>query len=114
MAIIEGGDIGFDEGGVLQALSQPFITNTVKSFKRNRKGDVIAEDTTTYAVSMTHVVALMVIYYGPRIMGLFNSSLLSDEQKATVFGGFLKAFFPGHEIITGGQVGEMLKHLPPP
>lgn len=62
MAILSGGDIGFDEGGVVQgfsqaleALSKPFYTKTVKTFTY-RKGLIASETTKDYSISATTVL----------------------------------------------------------
>ena len=72
------GQIGFDEGRVLNALSKPFIKRKVISYKYDRKGRVSKEFTDEYDISMAHVIAAAVIVFGPAILLKFNSEVLSD------------------------------------
>ena len=53
---VSGGSLGFDEGGVLEALSKPFFEKTVTSYTY-RKGQVATETVQTYSISMAHIVA---------------------------------------------------------
>ncbi|GAH50795.1 unnamed protein product [marine sediment metagenome] len=65
-----GGEIGFDEGGVLDAMRDPFLTRKIK---RNKNGKVIEIDD-TFNVSVTTIVALLVLYYGPEVLEWFRTS----------------------------------------
>ncbi|GAG66440.1 unnamed protein product [marine sediment metagenome] len=50
-----GGQIGFDEGGVLQALSKPFMQRETITYEYNKQGLIIAQHTDKFDVSMAHV-----------------------------------------------------------
>ena len=61
MVLIEGGQVGFDEGGVLQALKEPMWRQISKTYDYNRKGLVIEELTTETNVSMANVLTVLVL-----------------------------------------------------
>ena len=115
MALIEGGEIGFDEGGVLKALSEPVVTRTVVDFTRNRKGEVISQATSVYNVSMTTVLALLVLYYGPGILAMFKTSILdsdaSDAARAWI-DGIMDFLLPGLPGGNGEQIIEQMAKSP--
>lgn len=89
MAILEGGEIGFDEGGVLEALRDPVYTKTttVTKYRHNTKGLVTSEKTTVKTLNITgaHVVAASL---GPALLGLFivTKGLPDDVKEALFFG----------------------------
>ena len=70
MAILSGGDIGFDEGGVVQgfsqaleALSKPFYKKTVTTYTY-RKGQVATETVKDYSISATTVLVAALLGAG--------------------------------------------------
>ena len=71
------GQIGFDEGGVLEALNQSVYKDTVTTYKRNRKGEVVEETTRAYDISVATVLAALVLYYGPDALKWFRTQGLS-------------------------------------
>ena len=78
MALIEGGEIGFDEGGVLQAMfSKPFYVNTVIKRKYNRKGLMIRESTHVYDISIGDVVVAGILA-GIITLSVFSVKALQD------------------------------------
>ena len=54
------GQIGFDEGGVLQAVSEPIGTTTITSYEYNKKGLVERQQVTTFKVSVADVLAVLI------------------------------------------------------
>lgn len=65
MVSFSGGQIGFDEGGVLQALSKPLYSTQVTDYKRNKKGAVTKETVTNYTISMADVIVAAALVLGP-------------------------------------------------
>ena len=65
MALIEGGELGFDEGGVLQSLSKPIYTTKVIDYERNRKGEVTQQRETNYTISMADIIVAAALVLGP-------------------------------------------------
>ena len=61
MALIEGGDIGFDEGGILQALSHALHTKTTVTYTYDRKDRIKTQTTDVTAVSVADVLAVLVV-----------------------------------------------------
>ena len=55
------GEIGFDEGGVLDALSKPAYTETVEEFTYDRNGNVLTKRTKAGSVSVADVLAVLVV-----------------------------------------------------
>ena len=96
------GEIGFDEGGVLQAMfSRSFYKTTVTEFDRNRKGEVIRQRVSDYDISVGEVVVAgiisgtitMAVFSVKAVNDLYDKlSSLSDEEKLnylfSVFGAF--------------------------
>ena len=117
MALIEGGEIGFDEGGVLQAMfSKPFYVNTVVERSYNRKGLLTRESTHTYNISIGDVVVAGIIA-GVITLSIFSSaaiaaaadklpslsSLPSIPGKPSAQADYLRRMF--------GIIGGFLKHI---
>ena len=59
------GQLGFDEGGVLQALSKPIYTTKVTDYERNRKGEITQQRETNYTISMADVLVAAALVLGP-------------------------------------------------
>lgn len=76
---ISGGDIGFDEGGVLEALSKPFYTKTVVTTEYNKQGLPEEVTTDTYSISMMHIVSAMVLG-GSAALLAFSTKVWSDPE----------------------------------
>ena len=84
MSVLGGSDLGFDEGGVLQALSRPFRSKVTETYSyrtpRGHKEAVLVSKTiTTSAFSMADVMVILVtlglVKYGPGILGNVSGSL---------------------------------------
>lgn len=63
--MFSGGQIGFDEGGVLQALSKPVFTTKVTHYERNRKGEVTSKYENDYTISIADVLVAAAMIFGP-------------------------------------------------
>lgn len=86
------GQIGFDEGGVLEALSKPvYSKKEVKYFYLGRgKGRRIDRKTIeTMEFSMATVVAILVMIYGPQVLQWFKTEVIEGgvEGLADIFKG---------------------------
>ena len=65
MGVGIGGNIGFDEGGVLQAISRPFRSKTVKTYsyrtpRGHEKAVLVSETVLVKEYSMADVVVILV------------------------------------------------------
>ena len=69
------GQIGFDEGGVLQALNTPILTREIVTEKKLKSGK-IKTTTTRLEVTGAQLVALAL---GPALLQLFLSKLPAEE-----------------------------------
>ena len=65
------GQIGFDEGGVLQSLADPVIKHTSTKEKTSKKG-VVTTETTTFQVTGAQMLALALVYGLVRVGDLFK------------------------------------------
>ena len=92
-------DLGFDEGGVLQALATPVIDHTVTRQKTLKSGRVVTE-TTTIQVTGAQIVAMLL---GSSFLALFlKYKDMTDEEKAAMLRFIV--FGP----ITGSWIGKYL------
>ena len=80
------GQLGLDEGGILQAVSRPVGKQTVTTYEYNRKGLVTEEKVTEISVSvadvMTVLVAALAFYYGPAIADAAESASKDYKEGA--------------------------------
>ncbi|GAI94426.1 unnamed protein product, partial [marine sediment metagenome] len=83
------GQIGFDEGGVLQSLSKPFFKRKVVY---DQKGRVTGTED-SYNVSATHVLAIAIVLYGPQVLEWFKTGFAS-----TGIGGALENLGTGANV----------------
>lgn len=85
-----GGDIGFDEGGVFQALSDPIYTKTTVEYTyRTVAKQPMVKTETTKVINITgaHVLAAVL---GPALIALIiNTKGLSVEQAEAMLAGSL-------------------------
>lgn len=92
-----GEQIGFDEGGVLEALRDPVFTKTVTKYRHNKEGLVTSETVTVVNITGAHIVAASL---GPALIALFIGikdilpDLPLDEAKA-IRTALLKGSLPG-------------------
>ena len=78
---ISGGERGFDEGGVLQALFQrPFYQRTTVERKYDRKGNMTRETTHSFDISAGDVVVAG-IAAGALTLGIFSVAAITDYTK---------------------------------
>ena len=75
---VSSGQLGFDEGRVLQALSRPFLKRKVVTYEYDRKGRVEQEYTDEYNISIAHVIAAGLLVFGPAFLLKFNADVMSD------------------------------------
>ena len=84
MSVLGGSDLGFDEGGVLQALSRPFRSKVTETYsyrtpRGHEKAVLVSKTITTSAFSMADVMVILVtlglVKYGPGILGNVSGSL---------------------------------------
>lgn len=89
---VSGGGLGFDEGGVLQALSRPFRSKVTETFKYGRAGSahaglVVEHVTVTDEVSMSTIVSAAILggllIYGDEISEEIKNS---PELALGIFG----------------------------
>ena len=73
-----GEQIGFDEGGVLEALRDPVYTRTETKYRHNKAGLVTSEITTVTNVTGAHLVAASL---GPALLALFIGFADSEPTK---------------------------------
>ncbi|GAG76512.1 unnamed protein product [marine sediment metagenome] len=94
--VIEGGQIGLDEGGILKALSKGGGTQVHEEFVYNKKGLLIDKTTTTLEVTAVHVVAALagagLIIYGPELLAWLRN--IMDVDSGPVVEQFRDAFDP--------------------
>ena len=76
MALVEGGEIGVDEGGILQALATPIIHREVVHERKLKKG--VKTETTTLQITGAQVLALIL---GPTLLALFMLRFNPQELK---------------------------------
>lgn len=72
-----GDQIGFDEGGVFEALRDPVYTRTEVKYKR-RAGEVVSEVTTTHSITGAQILALAL---GPALLALIAKLGDLDDEK---------------------------------
>ena len=72
-----GEQIGFDEGGVLEALRDPVYTHTETKYRHNKAGLVTSEITTVVNVTGAHIVAASL---GPALLALFVGIRNLEEE----------------------------------
>ena len=82
MALIEGGDIGFDEGGILQALSHALRTKTTVTYTYDRKDRIKTQTTDVTAVSVADVLAVLVVA-GVITLAPFAAARIADIAQAS-------------------------------
>ena len=74
-------DLGFDEGGVLQALATPILHQEVTTVKTSKKGKVTTSKT-VFELTGAQVIALLL---GSSLLALFlRFKDLTDEDKEQV------------------------------
>ena len=90
MSVLGGSDLGFDEGGVLQALSRPFRSKVTETYsyrtpRGHKEAVLVAKTTVTSEYSMADVMIILVtlglVTYGPGILGSAGGSLNSLFSK---------------------------------
>lgn len=86
-----GEQIGFDEGGVLEALRDPVYTRTETKYRHNKDGLVTSEITTVTNVTGAHLVAASL---GPALLALFVGIRGLDEELTKEDVGILLAGTP--------------------
>lgn len=74
------GQLGFDEGGVLEALNKPVIWKKEKKFYyigrgKGRRIDRIVESGTD--ISVTTIVAVLILWYGPEVLQWFKTEIVA-------------------------------------
>ncbi|GAJ10942.1 unnamed protein product [marine sediment metagenome] len=80
------GQVGFDEGGVLDALSKPIFSQTDVYYK-HKKGLVVHERTRMIEFSLATAIGILVLLYGSKILGMFVTGGVS------AIGGLLDSVF---------------------
>lgn len=78
--------LGFDEGGVLQALSKPFYTRTEEQFEHDKHGNVTVKVTDTYSVAMSDVIAALTLTTGTAWLAMFVTDKDFREWWFNTFG----------------------------
>lgn len=73
-----GDQIGFDEGGVFEALRDPVFTRTVVKYRHNKAGLVTSQITTTHNVTGSHILAAAL---GPALLALIAKLGDMDDEK---------------------------------
>lgn len=80
-----GEQIGFDEGGVFQALSDPVFTRTTTKYRHNKDGLVTSEITTVINLTGAHILAAAL---GPALLALIAKvGDLDDDTVAGLLAG---------------------------
>ena len=86
-------DLGFDEGGVLQALATPILQQEVVTTKTSKKGKVTTS-TTKFELTGAHVIVLLL---GPAFLALFlRFKEMTDEEKVQTA-----------DLLLGGPLGPL-------
>ena len=112
------GQVGVDEGGILQAVSTPFEEEIVETFKYNKKG-LLTEKVTikTRSVTMAEVLTVavaggLVTFAGPRIGSAASQAkdsiwgfFFDEEGKFTLDGIFGK---PRTKEKTDGKISTLI------
>ena len=111
MVSFSGGDIGFDEGGVLQALSKPFYRREVKTFTYNKKGLLIREVTTHKDIAWSDIIAAGVMIFGPVVMMQFYTKILTNPDLRTAAEKVFRDAINPLNIDTGALQGALGKTL---
>ena len=75
------GQIGLDEGGVLQALSKGGGKQTHESFEYNRKGLLVDKTTTELTITTADIVFILIL------LGALRLATLPADEKAQVLAG---------------------------
>ena len=84
-------DLGFDEGGVLQALATPILQHEVETTRKTKKGKIIVSKT-KYELTGAQVIVLLL---GPAFLALFlRFKSLTDEEKVETV-----------DLLLGGPLG---------
>lgn len=99
-ATLLAGQIGFDEGGVLEALSKPIIHREVTYTKTYKSGRV-KTDTTVLEISAAHIIGFLV---WRRLVDMFGASGLGPDEledwlkdRRDDFGNWINDIFSPHE-----------------
>lgn len=90
MAVFSGGQLGFDEGGVLSALSRPFIYREVERFKYDPKGRVSKRTVTRAELAWSDILAGAAVVLGPVVFMWFSTQILTDTNIRSAAETYLK------------------------
>lgn len=115
MATLSGGEVGLDEGGILQALfSHPFLTRSTKKYVYDKKDRLVKEIVTSETISMGDVIVPL-IAAGVITLSVFSIKAVSEylggldtEEKVAIAGGW----FPQAVYKLRNWLGEH-RALPP-
>jgi len=90
------GQVGFDEGGVLQALSRPIWRKELVDYEYDRKGNLIHKETGWYDVSWADILAGACIIFGPIVLMQFYTQVFTDDVKRTAAEKFVRTQLAPH------------------
>jgi len=100
--MISGGEMGFDEGGVLQALSKPFYKREFVNYTYFKNGKLKRKETGNYDVSWMDILAGACVIFGPIVLMQFYTKVFTDENKRKAAEGFVRMqlapFMAGREL----------------
>lgn len=120
MALIEGGEIGLDEGGIMEALRDPIWSKTVTETKYNWNKDgthVTSEITTVTHKQLTGAqgVAIGILAGTVSLLPFFIARLedMEDDAKYAIFGPIMGPILKEFGE-SGEDVGDLWDKLPFP